>query len=78
MGVIPIPCPHFKISIVKRSQGQSAVAGAAYQSGETAHMIRGLHLSHDFAGNRDTTKIYTLTETRPADGYATARAIQFP
>ena len=34
MGVIPIPCPHFKITIVKRSQGQSAVAGAAYQSGE--------------------------------------------
>ena len=34
MGVIPIPCPHFKISIVKRSQEQSAVAGAAYQSGE--------------------------------------------
>ena len=31
---MPIPCPHFKISIVKRSQGQSAVAGAAYQSGE--------------------------------------------
>ncbi len=29
-----IPCPHFKITIVKRSQGQSAVAGAAYQSGE--------------------------------------------
>ena len=48
-----------------------------WESGETAHMIRGLHLSHDFAGNRDTTKIYTLTETRPADGYATARAIQF-
>ena len=33
-GVMPIPCPHFKITIVKRSQGQSAVAGAAYQSGE--------------------------------------------
>ena len=32
--VMPIPCPHFKITIVKRSQGQSAVAGAAYQSGE--------------------------------------------
>ena len=31
---MPIPCPHFKIAIVKRSQGQSAVAGAAYQSGE--------------------------------------------
>ena len=48
-----------------------------WESGETAHMIRGLHLSHDFAGNRDTTKIYTLTETRPADGYTTARSIQF-
>ena len=34
MGVMPISCPHFKITIVKRSQGQSAVAGAAYQSGE--------------------------------------------
>ena len=34
MGVMPIPCPHFKITIVKRSQWQSAVAGAAYQSGE--------------------------------------------
>ena len=34
LEVMPIPCPHFKISIVKRSQGQSAVAGAAYQSGE--------------------------------------------
>ena len=32
--MIPIPCPHFKISIVKRSQGQSVVAGAAYQSSE--------------------------------------------
>ena len=29
-----MPCPHFKITIVKRSQGQSAVAGAAYQSSE--------------------------------------------
>ena len=34
LGVMPIPCPHFKITIVKRSHGQSAVAGAAYQSGE--------------------------------------------
>ena len=49
----------------------------SWESGDTAHVIRGLHLSHDFAGNRDTTKIYTLTETRPADGYVTARSIQF-
>ncbi|MCD8230967.1 MAG: MobA/MobL family protein [Clostridiales bacterium] len=29
-----MPCPHFQITIVQRSAGQSAVAGAAYQSGE--------------------------------------------
>lgn len=28
-----MPCPHFSVSIVKRSQSKSAVAGAAYQSG---------------------------------------------
>ena len=30
-----IPCPHFKLTITQRSRGQSAVAGAAYQSGES-------------------------------------------
>ena len=49
----------------------------SWESSDTAHVIRGLHLSHDFAGNRDTTKIYTLSETRPVDGYTTARSIQF-
>ena len=34
MEVISIPCPHFQITITQRSKGQSAVAGAAYQSGE--------------------------------------------
>lgn len=29
-----MPCPHFKITISKRSENKSAVAGAAYQSGE--------------------------------------------
>ena len=29
-----MPCPHYKIKISKRSKGQSAVAQAAYQSGE--------------------------------------------
>ena len=29
-----MPCPHNQISIVQRSQRQSAVAAAAYQSGE--------------------------------------------
>lgn len=32
---MPIACPHFSISIRQRSKGQSAVAGAAYQSGES-------------------------------------------
>ena len=49
----------------------------SWESSDTARVIRGLHLSHDFAGNRDTSKIYTLTETRPAGGYTTARSIQF-
>ena len=29
-----MPNPHFDISIVKRSQGQSAIAAAAYQSND--------------------------------------------
>ena len=29
-----MPCPHFDIAVVQRSEGQSAVAAAAYQSGE--------------------------------------------
>ena len=29
-----MPNPHFNISITQRSRGQSAVAGAAYQSGD--------------------------------------------
>lgn len=49
----------------------------SWESSDTAHLICGLHLSHDFAGNRDTSKVYTLAETCPADGYTTARSIQF-
>ena len=29
-----MPCPHFDIKVVQRGEGQSAVAAAAYQSGE--------------------------------------------
>ena len=46
---------------------ENGAVAAAWQSEETAHTIRGLHL--------DT--VYTLTETRPADGYTTARSISF-
>lgn len=48
-----------------------------WMSGEESHVIRGLSLDHDFAGNSDLGHIYTLTETRPADGYTTARSIRF-
>ena len=30
-----MPCPHFKVTVRSRSKGRSAVAGAAYQSGES-------------------------------------------
>ena len=29
-----MPCPHFDVKIIQRSKRQSAVASAAYQSGE--------------------------------------------
>ena len=32
---LEMPCPHFTITITQRSKRQSAVAGAAYQSGES-------------------------------------------
>ena len=31
-----MPCPHNEISIVQRSQQQSAIAAAAYQSGDVS------------------------------------------
>ena len=33
-----MPCPHNQISIVQRSNRQSAVAAAAYQSGENEYI----------------------------------------
>ena len=32
-----MPCPHHRVTIVQRSEGKSAVAGAAYQSGENIY-----------------------------------------
>ena len=45
-----MPCPHFSISIAKRSKGQSAVAAAAYQSGSR------LYCEHDLQWKRYTHK----------------------
>lgn len=50
-----------------------------WESSDTAHMVRGLHLNQSFAPDYsdDLGKVYTLTETRPMDGYTTAHSIQF-
>ncbi|WP_300281015.1 SpaA isopeptide-forming pilin-related protein [uncultured Subdoligranulum sp.] len=51
----------------------------SWETGDTNHIVRGLHLNQSYAPdyNQDLGKVYTLTETRPADGYTTARSIQF-
>ena len=51
----------------------------SWETSDTAHVVRGLHLNQSFAPDYadDLGKIYTLTETRPTDGYTTARSIQF-
>ena len=51
----------------------------SWETSDTAHVVRGLHLNQSFAPDYadDLGKIYTLTETRPADGYTAARSIQF-
>ena len=51
----------------------------SWETRDTAHVVHGLHLNQSFAPDYadDLGKIYTLTETRPADGYTTARSIQF-
>ena len=43
-----MPCPHNEITIVQRSQRQSAVAAAAYQSGEKLFCMLG---SQNSSGN---------------------------
>ncbi len=60
--------------VLTKSDLDQAVEGA-----DTAHVVRGLHLNQSFAPDYadDPGKIYTLTETRPADGYTTARSIPF-
>lgn len=51
----------------------------SWETSDTAHVVRGLHLNQSFAPDYadDLGKVYTLTETRLADGYTTARSIQF-
>ena len=41
-----MPCPHFKIQIISRGKGQSAVAAAAYQSGDRLFSKRDHRAKH--------------------------------
>ena len=41
-----MPCPHNEITIVQRSQRQSAVAAAAYQSGEKLFCVYDQQVKH--------------------------------
>ena len=42
-----MPCPHNEITIVQRSQRQSAVAAAAYQSGENLLCVYEQQVKHN-------------------------------
>ena len=47
-----MPCPHFSITIVKGSKGQSAVAGAAYDSGQKLYSERDMRFK-DYSRRKD-------------------------
>ena len=49
-----MPCPHFSISIVKGSKGQSAVASAAYISGEKLFCERDMK-NKDYSQKKEVT-----------------------
>ena len=50
-----MPCPHFSISIVKGSKGQSAVASAAYNSGEKLFSERDMK-NKDYSGKKEVAE----------------------
>ena len=58
-----MPCPHNEISIVQRSQQQSAVAAAAYQSGEKLFCgydqeVKHCYLSCSFCGSKRCIQLH--------------------
>ena len=50
-----MPCPHFSISIVKGSKGHSAVASAAYNSGEKLFSERDMK-NKDYSGKKEVAE----------------------
>ena len=54
-----MPCPHFDVKIIQRSKRQSAVASAAYQSGERL-FSEYVNISR-YEGHRYTFEIHQYT-----------------
>ena len=73
--VIRISCPHFSISIRKRSKRQSAVAGAAYQSGEALFSeYDGKTKNYRYKSSEIVAKGILLPENAPPE-YADRQAL---
>ena len=60
-----MPCPHNEISIVQRSQQQSAVAAAAYQSGEKLFCGYDQEVKH-YPEKRGILNVTLTNKTLPA------------
>ena len=58
-----MPCPHNEISIVQRSHRQSAVAAAAYQSGEKLFCEYDQEVKH-YPEKRGICLLYTSPSPR--------------
>ena len=61
-----MPCPHNEITIVQRSQRQSAVAAAAYQSGEKLFCEYDQQVKADMFSKRTIKKQEVVTSVDTA------------
>ena len=77
-----MPCPHNEISIVQRSQQQSAVAAAAYQSGEKLFCEYDQQVKHYPERRRSCGKTMELPACKAVGAYHpqrdTARPVRRP
>ena len=61
-----MPCPHFDIAVIQRSEGQSAVAAAAYQSGEKLYSQYDRETkSYESKGGRHAHRNHAATQRSP-------------
>ena len=69
-----MPCPHNEITIVQRSQRQSAVAAAAYQSGEKLFCGYDQEVKH-YPEKRGKTDCYEKRENRYGTRFLLSRQV---